>query len=109
MGTFALEICRGGRFGWRYNLLVALSSIFCLLVAMASAQTFTIEADGPKQMKLIYVKGFNDDGKSWSETGGPFWNSIGFQTTAEPSIFHRTSERQNASMSVRPSFAPSSR
>ena len=35
-----------------------------------------IPPDGREQLPLIYVHGFNDDGASWGESTGPYWDAL---------------------------------
>lgn len=57
-----------------------------LISPLVLSQTVTLPHDGPDQMPIIYVHGFNADGATWHPSGGPYWEDLGFDTNPDPSV-----------------------
>lgn len=54
-------------YGWGACCIAFLLSACVLLAPFSlSAATIVVPPDGPEQMPVLYVKGFNDDGASWA-------------------------------------------
>jgi hypothetical protein len=43
---------------------------------VAALEETLVPPDGREQLPLIYVHGFNDDGASWGNTTGPYWDAL---------------------------------
>ncbi len=67
-------------------MCLSISILLALIPMQAFSQSVTIPHDGPDQMPIIYVHGFNADGATWHPHGGPYWESLGFDTNPDPGV-----------------------
>ena len=72
------------RYAGRYIVAGAILLVSALVAAIqfggaspvVALEETRIPPDGPEQLPLIYVHGYNDDGASWGESTGPYWDAL---------------------------------